>query len=54
MNDFVKKVYFAYFKLKLRDQDKPWTLRKIYRRFEKDVIMWFKCKKKTHFVLVFL
>ncbi|GBN66353.1 hypothetical protein AVEN_161695-1 [Araneus ventricosus] len=32
ISDFVKKVYFAYFKLKLGDQDKPWAPHKVCRR----------------------
>ncbi|GBM92369.1 hypothetical protein AVEN_9208-1 [Araneus ventricosus] len=38
ISDFVKKVYFAYFKLKLGDQDKPWLLTSC----EEDLRLWFK------------
>ncbi|GBM27629.1 hypothetical protein AVEN_35283-1 [Araneus ventricosus] len=39
---FVKKVYFAYFKLQLGDQDKPWAPHKVCRRCEEDLRLWFK------------
>lgn len=47
INDFVKKVYFAYFKLKLGDQDKPWAPHKVCRRCEEDLRLWFKGKKNS-------
>ncbi|GBN26633.1 hypothetical protein AVEN_102706-1 [Araneus ventricosus] len=45
--DFKKKVYFAYFKLKLGDQDKPWAPHKVSRRCEEDLRLWFKDKKNS-------
>ena len=47
ISDFVKKVYFAYFKLKLGDQDKPWAPHKVCRRCEEDLRLWFKGKKNS-------
>lgn len=47
ISDFVKKVYFAYFKLKLGDQDKPWAPHKVCRRCEEDLRLWFKRKKNS-------
>lgn len=41
------KVYFAYFKLKLGDQDKPWAPHKVCRRCEEDLRLWFKGKKNS-------
>lgn len=46
ISDFVRKVYFAYFKLKLGDQDKPWASHKVCRRCE-DHRLWFKVKKNA-------
>ncbi|PNF16265.1 hypothetical protein B7P43_G11640, partial [Cryptotermes secundus] len=43
----VKKVYFAYFKLKLGNQDKPWAPHKVCRRCEEDLHLWFKGKKNS-------
>ncbi|GBL65862.1 hypothetical protein AVEN_6514-1, partial [Araneus ventricosus] len=48
INDFMKKVYFAYFKLKLGDQDKPWAPHKVYRRCEEDLRLWFKGIEKRN------
>ncbi|KAL4711555.1 hypothetical protein ACJJTC_003572 [Scirpophaga incertulas] len=45
ISDFVKKVYFAYFKLILSDQDRAWALHKVYRKCEEDLCLWFKSKK---------
>lgn len=47
ISDFVRKVYFAYFKLKLGDQDKPWAPHKVCRRCEEDLRLWFKGKKNA-------
>ncbi|KAL4716801.1 hypothetical protein ACJJTC_001957 [Scirpophaga incertulas] len=45
ISDYVKKVYFAYFKLILGDQDKAWTPHKVCRRCDEDLRLWFKSKK---------
>lgn len=47
VSDFVKKVYFAYFKLKLGDQDKAWAPHKVCRRCEEDLRLWFNGKKTS-------
>lgn len=47
ISEFVKKVYFAYFKLKLGDQDKTWAPHKVCRRCEEDLRLWFKGKKNS-------
>ncbi|GBN88652.1 hypothetical protein AVEN_204563-1 [Araneus ventricosus] len=39
ISDFVKKVYFAYFKLKLGDQDKQWAPHKKYQ-FRTHLRVW--------------
>ncbi|GBN57739.1 hypothetical protein AVEN_255025-1 [Araneus ventricosus] len=44
---FVKKVYFAYFKLKLGDQDKSWAPHKVCRRSEEDLRLRFKGKRNS-------
>lgn len=41
----MKKLYFAYFKLILGDQDKSWDSHKVCRRCEEDLRLWFKGKK---------
>ncbi|GBN99541.1 hypothetical protein AVEN_257229-1 [Araneus ventricosus] len=43
----MKKVYFAYFKLKLGDQDKPRAPHKVCRRCEEDLRLWFKGKQNS-------
>lgn len=43
----MKKVYFAYFKLKLGNQDKPWAPHKMCRRCREDIFWWFKSKKNS-------
>ncbi|GBO03259.1 hypothetical protein AVEN_24564-1 [Araneus ventricosus] len=47
ISDFMKKVYFAYFKLKLGDQDKPWAPHKVCSRCEEDLRLWFKGQKNS-------
>ena len=47
ITDFVKKVYFAYFGLKLGDQDKVWAPHKVCKRCVEDLRNWFKGKKKA-------
>lgn len=47
ISEFVKKVYFAYFNLKLGDQDKDWAPHKVCRRCEEDLRLWSKGKKKS-------
>ncbi|GBL92566.1 hypothetical protein AVEN_123753-1 [Araneus ventricosus] len=47
ISDFLKKVYFAYFKLKLGDHDNKWAPHKVYRRCEEDLRLWFKGKKNS-------
>ncbi|GBM34382.1 hypothetical protein AVEN_131473-1 [Araneus ventricosus] len=47
ISDFMKKVYFAYFKLKLGDQDKQWAPHKVCRRCEEELRLLFKAKKNS-------
>ena len=47
IRDFVKKVYFAYFGLKLGDQDKAWAPHKVCKRCVEDLRNWFKGKLKA-------
>lgn len=47
ITDFVKKVYFAYFGLKLGDEDKVWAPHKVCKRCVEDLRNWFKGKKKA-------
>ncbi|GBN18347.1 hypothetical protein AVEN_64902-1 [Araneus ventricosus] len=47
ISDFMKKVYFTYYKLKLGDQDKPWAPHKVCRRCEEALRLWFKGKKNS-------
>jgi len=48
ITDFVKKVYFAYFGLKIGDQDKAWAPHKVCRRCVEDLRNLF-IDKKTAF-----
>ena len=47
ISDFVKKVYFAYFGLRLGDQDIAWAPHKVCKRCVEDLRNWFKGKKRT-------
>lgn len=47
ITDFVKKVYFAYFDLKLGDQDKVWAPHKVCKRCVEDLRNWSRDKKKA-------
>ena len=47
IRDFVKKVYFAYFGLKLGDLDKAWAPHKVYKRYVENLRNWLKGKKKA-------
>ncbi|GBM63266.1 hypothetical protein AVEN_110949-1 [Araneus ventricosus] len=42
ISDFLKKVYFDYFKLKIGVEDKPRSPHKMCRRCEEDLRLWFK------------
>ena len=44
---FIKKVYFAYFGLKLGDQDKPWAPHNVCKTCEEDLRLWMKSKKQA-------
>lgn len=44
---FIQKVYFAYFGLKLGDQDKPWAPHKVCKTCEEDLRLWMKGKKQA-------
>ena len=44
---FIKKVYFAFFGLKLGDQDKPWAPHKVCKTCEEDLRLWMKGKKQA-------
>ena len=39
---FVKQTYFAYFKVKLSDQYKPWAPHKVYKYCVENLRMWTK------------
>lgn len=47
ITDFVKKVYFVYFKLKLGDQDKVGAPHKVCKRCVEDLRNWSKGKIKN-------
>lgn len=47
ISEYVKKVHFAYFKLKFGDQDKAWAPYKVCRRCKEDLHLWFKGKKNS-------
>ncbi|GFT01817.1 uncharacterized protein NPIL_562041 [Nephila pilipes] len=47
IRNFVKKVHFAYFKLKFGNQIKVWTPYKVCRRCKIDIRLWFKGKKNS-------
>ena len=47
---FVKQAYFAYFKVKLGDQDKSWAPHKVCRQCVENLQMW---TKRTHDKLAF-
>ena len=47
ISDFVRKINFAYIKLKIGDQNKPWALHKVCRRCEEDFRLRFKGKKNA-------
>jgi hypothetical protein len=47
ISDFVKNVYFAYFGVKLGDQDKTWAPHKVCSICVEDLRLWSKGKKKS-------
>lgn len=47
ISDFVKKAYIAYFKIKLRDQDKLWAPHIICKTCEEALRHWFKGSRKA-------
>jgi hypothetical protein len=46
ITDFMKKVYYAYFKVKLGDQDKRWSPHKVCRYCVEGLRLWMTGKKK--------
>ena len=50
MSAFVKKAYFASFKIKLGHQDKPWAHHKVYKQCVESLRIW---AKGTHEKLAF-
>ncbi|CAH1114997.1 unnamed protein product [Psylliodes chrysocephalus] len=47
ITDFVKNAYFAYFKVRLGDQDKPWTPHVICKICEEALRHWFEGTRKA-------
>lgn len=47
ITDFVKKVYFAYFGVKLCDQDKSWAPHKVCSICVEELRQWFHGRKKS-------
>lgn len=47
MSDFVKKVHFAQFKIRLGDHNRPWASHKVCRRCEEDIRLWLNCIKNS-------
>ena len=47
ITEFVKKAYFAYFGVKLRDQDKPWAPYSVCKSCVEHLREWTKGKRKT-------
>lgn len=47
ISDFVEKVYFAYFGIKLGDQDKPWAPHKVCAVCVEELRQWFQGKKQS-------
>ena len=47
ISDFVKKVYIAYFGVRLGDQDKSWAPHKVFSVCVEELRQWFKGKKKS-------
>ena len=45
-SDFVEKVYFAYFDIKLGDQDKSWAPHKVCSICVEELRQWFQGKKQ--------
>lgn len=46
ISDFVEKVYFAYFGMKLGDQDKPWAPHKVCSICDEELRQWSQGEKK--------
>ena len=47
ISDFVEKVYFAYFGIKLGDQDKSWAPHKVCSICVEELRQWFQGKKQS-------
>ena len=46
IGDFYKKAYFAYFKVKLDDNDKPWALHCVCNTCKEHIRQWINGKRK--------
>ncbi|GFV27239.1 uncharacterized protein TNCV_3459341 [Trichonephila clavipes] len=51
ISNFVQKVYFAYFGIKLGDQDKSWEPHVVCSVCVEELRQWFKCKKSFRFAV---
>ena len=47
ISEFVKRVYLAYFKLKIRDQRKSWAAHNVCKPCVENLHQWTKGNKKT-------
>ncbi|KAF2899006.1 hypothetical protein ILUMI_07173 [Ignelater luminosus] len=47
ITEFVKKVYFAYFDVKLRDEDKPWAPHKVCSIYVEELRQWSQGEKQS-------
>ena len=47
IDDFYKKAYFAYFKVKLDDQDKPWAPHYVCNTCKEHIRQWTNGKRKS-------
>lgn len=47
ITDFVKKSYYAYFGVKLGDQDKTWAPHKVCSICVEELRQWTNCTKKS-------
>jgi hypothetical protein len=52
ITSFIRKVYYAYFGVKLGDQDKLWALHKVCYVCVEDLRKWYKGGEKKHSGLV--